>query len=180
MRKLKEDWCSSNYAKLIFLIPYRLIQGVLRPLHKLTQASHGYVHKGDLRVPMFFSEPHWGTYNTWIFVIVITTPFGCVHMVPSFFFTSSSTETWLWRISAAFITFQPFFSLVFEAAFGTLSQHVQVSDSFLFPVGTVMLASLPLYIFARLALIVLSFLSLRDIPHKAHCNIDWISSVPHL
>ncbi len=39
---------------------------------------------------------------------------------------------------------------------------------------------LPLYIIARVALIVLAFLSLRDLPKTALDAIDWISSIPHL
>ncbi len=38
----------------------------------------------------------------------------------------------------------------------------------------------PVYVAARLALIVLSFLSLRDLPENTLRTIDWISSIPHL
>ncbi|KJA18687.1 hypothetical protein HYPSUDRAFT_205206 [Hypholoma sublateritium FD-334 SS-4] len=179
VRKLKDEWDSSPGYQLLLLIPYRLIQGVLRPISKLGESKSDYVGKGDLRVPIFFAEPA-GDSKTAVFLSVVATLFGCAHLVPSFFLHYlSPTEMWLWRISAAFITVQPFFA-------GLYLYYVDSKTGLNLPdwvenicTGLILGAS-PLYVVARLALIILAFVSLRDLTGNALSGIDWISSIPHL
>ena len=176
-RKFKEDWDSSSGIELLFLIPYRLIEGVFRPFMKLSGSPHDYVHEGDLRVPMFFGEPG-AVDESAHFLGVIAVSFGLVHLIPSFFLQSPlRTTILLWRISAAFITGQTLVTLLVRSM-----RHIIVSSSewIVIPVGILFGLTFPLYIVARLALIILAFVSLRDLPENAFLTIDWISSIPHL
>ena len=178
-RKLKKDWNSSTRIELFFLIPYRFILGVLRPLNKLKRAKSDYVHNGDLRVPIFFAEPVRDLKNIVTLVGVVAALFGGVHLVPSFFLHYlSHAELWLWRISAAFITFQPVYTLLFFYARDKMDSALHYWIEFILDI--MLAVSLPLYIVARLALIILALLSLRHLPDNAHRAIDWISSIPHL
>ena len=183
-RKLEEDWDDHTCGKLMFLISKRLIQAVLHPLSKLSEFGGDTVQTGDLRVPMFFADARRiDLEDVAYFLGVVATLFGCIHLVPSFFLHyASPVEMWLWRISAAFITVQPLlgsgvgiFGGIFTDMIGEYLPYVIVNA-----VSTLFIASLPLYIVSRLALIVLAFLSLRDLPVSAHHTIDWISSIPHL
>ncbi len=175
--KLEDAWDSDTCIESIFLIPYQLILGFLRPLSKLSEASCNYVCKGDLRVPMFFAEPVGDTNNIDVFTAIVATLFGCVHLVPSFFIPyASPTEMWLWRISAAFITIQPLISVIWASDVMDTCLPNWFSDI----IGFLLAILLPLYVVARLALIFLSFLSLRNLPENAYRTINWISSIPHL
>jgi hypothetical protein len=39
---------------------------------------------------------------------------------------------------------------------------------------------IPLYLFARLALLVLPFIALRALPPGAYAQVNWISFLPHI
>ncbi len=144
---------------------------------KLVGSPYEYVHEGDLRVPMFFGEP--GVVDESAhFLGVIAVSFGLVHLVPSFFLQSPlRTTILLWRISAAFITGQTLVTLLVRSMRNIL---VSSSQWILVPVGILFGLTFPLYIVARLALIILAFISLRDLPENTFLTIDWISSIPHL
>ncbi len=149
-------------------------------MNKLSEAQYGYVRRGDCRVPLFYAEPlESHTYTSTIrYLSVVAMLFGSVHLIPSFFLAyPSHGEKWLWRISAALITVHPL------TALASSFQPKPSSYLYLFiqyPFMALIGLLLPLYIIARVALITLAFLSLRDLPHTALFAIDWISSIPHL
>ncbi|KJA18689.1 hypothetical protein HYPSUDRAFT_69749 [Hypholoma sublateritium FD-334 SS-4] len=177
VRKLKEDWGPSPGIDLLFFIPYRLTTAFFHPFIKLCGASYDYVREGDLRVPMFFGEPAI-TNESAHFIGMIATVFGLVHLVPSFFLHDyPHTTLLLWRISAAFITVQS----IFTSSVSYMRDMMMSSPSWLVvSIGLLLGVSYPLYIVARLALIILAFVSLHDLPPNAYLTIDWISSIPHL
>ena len=152
---------------------------MLHPLDKISGGveTSDYVRREDLRVSMFFAELLRDFGDVYYFVGAVATLFGVVHLVPSFFLHyPSPTEMLLWRISAVFITIQPLFTVLF-----LLCRDNSLLPEWIRTIIIVLTAlSLPLYIVARLTLIILSFLSLRDLPENAHHTIDWISSIPHL
>ncbi len=182
LRKLKQDWDNYTWSKFMFSIPKRLIQTALHPLSKLSETAGNSVDPGDLRVAIFFAESDRMDREILYFLSVVAILFGWFHLVPSFFLHySSPMEMWLWKISAAFITAQPLLTGIVLASITGL----QAINQFL-PISTVnflaglVTALVPLYIVSRLALIILAFLALRDLPENAHHTIDWISSIPHL
>ena len=166
----------------MFLISKRLIQAVLHPLSKLSEFGGDTVQTGDLRVPMFFADARRIDLEDFAYFLgVVATLFGCIHLVPSFFLHyASPVEMWLWQISAAFITVQPLLAGIGVFVLGThIIKRKYHPDVILSAVFGLFKALIPLYIVSRLALIILAFLSLRDLPVNAHHTIDWISSIPH-
>ena len=163
------------------MIPFRFVSAAFRPLVKLSEADYEYVRRGDLRVPLFYAEPLENyTYNSSKnYLSVVAMLFGSVHLIPSFFLSyPSNGEKWLWRISGAFITVQPPLTLIadnFDPKTGGLFNRF-----IYYPFAVLSGFLLPLYIIARVALILLAFLSLRDLPNTALVAINWISSIPHL
>ncbi len=113
---------------------------------------------------------------TWGVVAIL---FGSVHLIPAFFLAyPSHGEKWLWRISGVLITVQPLTLLAAGSIQTTPGSYFHYFIDYPF---TLLSGSLtPLYIIARVALIILAFLSLRDLPYTALVAIDWISSIPHL
>ncbi len=179
-RRLKDDWGDSNCIKLMFTIPWRLIQTVLRPLVKLRQAECDYVRKGDLRVPMFFSEPVEDRSNIIKFICLVATLCACVQMIPSYFFSyfSDTTYTNMWRVSLAFLTTQPlYWVLIIDSDVGIVSDLPHWIQFIGYLSAMVIV---PLYIVCRLALITLSFLLLGDLPEIARAKVDLMVYIPHL
>ncbi len=84
----------------------------MRPLVKLRQAGCDYVHEGDLRVPMFFSEPVTGQdlrNMTW-FTCGVAALLSSVQVFPSLFLKvhhSSYGDHLIWQICLIFINAQP-------------------------------------------------------------------------
>ncbi len=166
---------------MLWAVPFRFVSAVFRPLVKLSEADYEYVHRGDLRVSLFYAEPlEYHTYNSskrYLSVVVIL--FGSVHLIPSFFLAyPSNGEKWLWTICGAFITVQPPLTLI---AFAFDPIPGSYFNRFIyFPFTVLGGFLLPLYIITRVILIILAFLSLRNLPNTAFVAIDWISSIPHL
>ncbi len=131
-------------------------------------------------VPIFFAEPVRDLNDIVYFVGVVAALFGGVHLVPSFFLHYlSHAEMWLWRISAAFITFQPLYTLLFiyarDKMDSTLHYWIEFILDIMLAVSLTFVYSCP----ARPLLFSPSCLfAIYQI--NAHRTIDWIASIPHL
>lgn len=184
-RKLKEDWSSSTGIQILWTVLCRIIVGFSRPLSKLSGPGYEYVRKGDLRVSMFFAEPKENGMlaSGSSFILIISTLFGCAHLIPSFFIEyPSRTEMWLWRIFGTLITAQPSLLLIVSRLdLEGMSSAGLFKRLIILPVISLpAILGIPLYLFSRLALITLAFLSLRILPPNAHLTIDWLGFIPHL
>ncbi|CAK5278086.1 unnamed protein product [Mycena citricolor] len=93
----------------------------------------------------------------------------------------SVIEKWLWRSCAILVTFAP---TIFMGSLNTISIPKE-SDGLAYdllvflPLALVIFALPILYVLARLALLVLMFTSLRDIPIGAFSSVDWTGFIPH-
>ncbi|KAF9473979.1 hypothetical protein BDN70DRAFT_885344 [Pholiota conissans] len=153
---------------------YLFLGCLLRPLMKLLDGGHA--HK--FRVSTFYMPGADGTeiYKPrTLFLSLIGTLFGAVHLIPSWFIVfSSSREKWLWRVSAIIITAAPtsFTSRVVLDYF-----NLSIVEDLLDGISFFLLA---LYPFARIILLVLSLISLQSLPLAALQTIEWTTFIPHL
>jgi hypothetical protein len=118
-----------------------------------------------LRVPTFDGSIELGASNVLILLIagfLMVTLFGGIHCTAWFFAFPTYEEQVLWRMSAAALTFTPWFGFLTLLLSGG------------FPVYAV------LYITGRAILLVLMFTTLRNLPPDAYKAVSWTSSVPHL
>ncbi len=201
---LKRQWAALNYRilngiKTSLSVSKRFIRASLRPLGKLSLSGTRPVGVGVLRVPMFFAElefiQHSKVRIVSVYLAIICLLFGCAHLIPSFFiYYPSRTEMWLWRISTGIIVAQP---PIFLTIIGLV--YIPCSLGYPDPIKChatpirrairtacmrinklVIVGGAPFYVIARITLIILAFLSLRQLPDDAYFTIDWISSIPHL
>lgn len=107
--------------------------------------------------------------------------FGGVHFVAWDFHFPSSVECLLWRVSCIYLITSPFFG----ASIYCLAQHYArmsastdtKADNVLRPIGRV---AIPLYLLARLYLIVEVFRCLAYPPLSIFQDVNWPSFIPHV
>ena len=133
------------------------------------------VHPGDLRVPMFYSDPV-SLLEVWGPTAAIGVSFGSIHLIASWFLAFPSRhEMVLWRACATVITVQPLMlslgGLLVVAEWGQMKSVLGVLGD---------LVRLPVYIGARMVLLGLPFLSLRTLPPGAFQTVHWTSFIPHI
>ncbi|KAF8517755.1 hypothetical protein BU17DRAFT_76352 [Hysterangium stoloniferum] len=84
--------------------------------------------------------------------------------------------TLLWRVCSILVTIIPG---LFAPVFGLVGDWGN-SDLCLRTGSALLIAILPVYILARLGLLVGAVISLRALPPKAYANVDWTSFLPHI
>lgn len=179
-RKISRDFQlpsrSRIHLSLLWRVPYRLSQAILRPLGQmlLLTKTDGVPNYGDIRLPMFYSAANDNhTAYVWGISLAVASLFGCVHLIPAWFLHfPSHTEMLLWRLSAAIITGQP----IIVGLIGIVSVGVWKAK----PSIILSLPIFALYIIPRTTLIILAFWSLQDLPSATFDTIEWISVIPHL
>jgi hypothetical protein len=156
-------------------MPYRCGQILCRPFSKM--GGGAVLLKGKHRVPMFYAECK-ASDGVLALSAGIATIFGLIHFLAWSAAFPSQTEKVLWRITTVIISIEPAWFTI-----ANLSWEPEIFKRWPW-VETVVIGiamvGLPLYIFARLALLVLAFLSFRDLPHAAHQTIEWTGLIPHL
>ncbi|KAK7020719.1 hypothetical protein VNI00_017619 [Paramarasmius palmivorus] len=126
------------------------------------------------------------SFTLYILVYGLTTLFGAIHCIPWNFQFATHMEQLLWRISAGglvvlpiglaviFIILLPIEALVDwcggngQMSFGVL---VAAFDIFLLPIA---------YFVARVILIVLAIMELRNLPQSAYQTVQWTTFIPHI
>ncbi|KDR70368.1 hypothetical protein GALMADRAFT_103163 [Galerina marginata CBS 339.88] len=145
------------------------------------------VHKGAMGVPMFYTSAQSsndypvGDNLTAIgslpFVGIL---FGAIHCAGWDFSFPSLIEANIWRISSTIITSIPLIFLVFEISLMNNSPFQKIPDLISSFFVNVIVGAMPLYIMARLALLVVAFTTLRDLPPEALAEVEWTSFLPHI
>ena len=97
--------------------------------------------------------------------------FGAIHCLGWNSHFPSHVEQLLWRISALVVTLLPF---AIASSIAVAEDAPAVSWKVAF--GSISV----LYIAARLCLIILAFLGLRNLPFAAHQTPSWTNFIPHL
>ncbi|KAJ7574554.1 hypothetical protein C8J56DRAFT_1125071 [Mycena floridula] len=104
--------------------------------------------------------------------------FGAIHCLGWNAKFPSTTESMAWKVAALFITGfmggSLYLILMAEVQFEWWDKAANVSR------GVWVYVGVPLYIIARLFLLVLPLTSLRDLPAGVFQNVDWTSYMPHL
>jgi len=100
---------------------------------------------------------------------VITGIFGACHLIGWDFLYPSSVEQLLWRISSISCVVIPFLFVFLGRTFGHIDLPV------IYPTPLV-----PLYVLARVYLLVAIFTSLRSVPAGVYETVNWSLYFPHL
>jgi hypothetical protein len=134
----------------------------------------------EKRVPTFYvgkieleSKSFW----TLEFVgMIITVVFGGIHCIAWSFAFPTHVEQILWRASSIAIISIPIYFFL-AAVLALLARGLRLP--FIFGLLLVFLPTL-IYVFSRLTLLILSFISLRSLPPSAFYAIPWTTFIPHV
>ena len=147
--------------------------------------SHSLDDSMPLQVPTFYSPTFTdysnpeerGSMAVAMFVAVV---FGGIHCVAWAFRFPTLQEKLAWRISAASVTVVPIviFLIVLVVPILVPSQNWQHLVVAAFALMTY--ALFPLYVIARIALVVLPLIALRALDPPALDDIQWITFLPHI
>ena len=142
-------------------------------------------------------------------VAIISLLFGLIHCLGWFLVFPSGAERLIWRVSAVIIAALPVFILlsysvilfivfVFEKLVRNKGCHgpsdwllfhkkLILFDIFFKPMNVIRNATwwifvilIPIYLLARMALLVEAFLSLRNLPSGAYSVVNWTDYLPHI
>ncbi|KAF8515238.1 hypothetical protein BU17DRAFT_51927 [Hysterangium stoloniferum] len=134
---------------------------------------------GQMRVPLLYAlarDPDYKGTKIDMPSPVLATVFGAIHCVGWSYIFPTNTETLLWRVCSILVTAIP--SLC-SALFVFLSV-IEITENSMFLVLVLLNPTLPVYILARLSLLVEAVISLRALPAKAYANVEWTSFLPHI
>ncbi|KAF8063144.1 hypothetical protein FPV67DRAFT_1420894 [Lyophyllum atratum] len=150
----------------------------------------GHIHPDDMKVPAFYAmEPLPGSIHRYraarISAFSIGAIFGAIHCFAWSFHFPTAAEKLVWRGSSVVITGFPVIDIVSHIFFMILRterfRHLANKDgegrityATFFFVGAI------IYLVARIVLLVLPLLALRDIPPDAYIAVQWASLIPHL
>ncbi|KAF8516558.1 hypothetical protein BU17DRAFT_50787 [Hysterangium stoloniferum] len=118
--------------------------------------------------------------------LVLGTVFGAIHSIGWFYTFPTHTEALLWRVCSVLgIAIPGLFSIFFGLMSVSGSLLEILSDRNLYTwllarISVPLIATLPVYILARLGLLVEAVISLRALPSKAYANVEWTSFLPHI
>ncbi|KIJ10267.1 hypothetical protein PAXINDRAFT_86301, partial [Paxillus involutus ATCC 200175] len=108
-------------------------------------------------------------------LLIVWIIFGALHLIAWNFHFPSQAERVMWRVASLTLLGAPCIS--FLAFFLDHIDAVTVPDQL---ADITAGSTLCIGVLARLVLLVLMFVSLRDLPPSAHEIVSWTSYVPHL
>jgi len=152
-----------------------LVWPLVKPLYTMVGEDDEY----EKRVNTFYPAK-WVTAseNFSIFlVIAITLAFGGIHCIGWSFTFPSSAERTLWRVASLSITSVPILLAPLSFAVDQVLHKYQIHE-FCSSMTSILLLSL--YVFSRLALLILPFLCLRSLPPAAFHVVHWTSFITHV
>jgi hypothetical protein len=179
MQSVKRMW--KAFVRGLVDIPkevYRVINGAMDgsvwtlPLGLILPILDGKSFASDQRVGTFGPQMDDDSdISGWTFLTsaAVGIIFGSIHCTAWRFQFPSYIEQLLWRISAVFVTGGPLLMALF-IALGVWNETLS---------AIAFILVLILYIVARLALLVLSFMTLRSLPPGAFRAADWARFIPH-
>jgi hypothetical protein len=113
-----------------------------------------------------------------IFEVVITAAFGAIHCLGWNFQFTSHVEQIFWRASTLIVTVLP--GVVLVLSYGRWESGDLDSAPVLRTNTIILIVLMCLYICARVSLLILAFLALRDLPFGAYQTPSWTTFIPHL
>ncbi|KAG1719882.1 hypothetical protein EDB19DRAFT_1860550 [Suillus lakei] len=107
--------------------------------------------------------------------LLMAAVFGGIHCMAWFFAFPTNQDQVLWRMSAVLTTCIPWLAL-FVGIIAGISDNAIISGF----AGLIWILCPIVYIPARVILLVLMAITLRNLPPDAYTAVSWISLVPHL
>ncbi|KAJ7886767.1 hypothetical protein B0H14DRAFT_2696661 [Mycena olivaceomarginata] len=105
--------------------------------------------------------------------------FGAIHCAAWNSHFPSANEKWMWRSGTLLVTAVSLIAVLEILVLSILDEYYYYSpEPKYFKVAFV--AFIPLYIIARLFLLIIPFTSLRTLPPDAFVNVNWSVYIPHL
>ena len=136
-----------------------------------------------LRVPTFYSPPNNNSGVALVLGICVSIVFGAIHCIAWSFHFATLAERWAWRISAILVSGLPIVMIAFSGLLTLFDENehkttgMELYEAIL---AFILISMASLYIFARIALLVLPFVALRALAPGAYVQLDWISFLPHI
>jgi len=152
---------------------------------KLAQLdSTGFEYSQNLRrVPRFSAgQPSPVQIDTAdIVTSIITVLFGAIHCFAWSFHFPSHTEQLLWRIASVITAALPvIWGVVYTLSLMDDLENQEGKRIHLKTIYTLSSIVVPLYLIARLILLVLAFTTLRSLPVAAYETVYWTTFIPHI
>ncbi|KAK7020727.1 hypothetical protein VNI00_017627 [Paramarasmius palmivorus] len=164
---------------LPFLVVFRLIT-----------ASILIIIDGDNEAAMAFvvnpSRLERKSVTLYILVYGLTTLFGAIHCIPWNFQFPTHTEQLLWRISAGGLVVLPIgaidITVIIGGTIGLIKCCGKDFEEYMGPLGGIIVfLLLPIaYFVARVILMVLALMELRNLPQSAYQTVQWTTFIPHI
>ncbi|KAK7020713.1 hypothetical protein VNI00_017613 [Paramarasmius palmivorus] len=176
---LKIDWIALlHLVGLPFLVVLHLIMASIFIIIDTNDDYMAYVVNS--------SRLKKGSATLYILVYGLTTLFGAIHCIPWNFQFPTHKEQLLWRISAGGLVVLPvgltvvIVIIVMIAAFveccGRDSDEFMETSLLIFDVLLLPIA----YFVARVVLMVLALMELRNLPPSAYQTVEWTTFIPHI
>ncbi|KAF8645411.1 hypothetical protein AX16_007835 [Volvariella volvacea WC 439] len=159
---------------------------LLKPFRAIFKPLDDMLQEDSIRHPGYVSPYYSGKlpYGEWIAVVSLSTIIGVlfegIHLIGWNFPFSTRIERDLWRMSSVVVTLEP---VVLTSGFivGWLGpKYPMLVRVFILPKGSVGSLLGLLYIPARIALLVLPLVGLRNLPPSAFQNVQWSNYIPHI
>ncbi|KAJ7488934.1 hypothetical protein FB451DRAFT_1080401 [Mycena latifolia] len=132
-----------------------------------------YSPKSSTSVPAFWSRNDTKASGDSISIqCLVGILFGAIHCAAWNSQFPSADEMWMWRICSLCVAVIPLFLLrIFQAGYALDTISV---------FNIALVSVVPIYIVARIFLVILPFMALRSLPSDALVDVDWTSYIPHL
>ncbi|KAF7370008.1 hypothetical protein MSAN_00630800 [Mycena sanguinolenta] len=143
-------------------------------------SEHRYKPLSSVSVPSFWSV---NTNNEDVtrgdlLLTLVGALFGAIHCAAWNVVFPTPAEMWIWRISSLVIITVPGLNfLLFLIVMGRGGRLNLILNTVL---SVIVLLGFPLYIAARLILIVLPLTELRSLPASAFVDVNWSTYIPHI
>uniref|UniRef100_A0A8H7XS95 Uncharacterized protein n=1 Tax=Psilocybe cubensis TaxID=181762 RepID=A0A8H7XS95_PSICU len=190
IQKLSRCWKSrrERHGLIVSVVSMFIYQPLAKFLGFFDEMVNLTYFKGANRVPTFYSpkiEEYSSVIASYIMVLVGTV-FGVIHCTAWTFEYPTIMEMWSWRICSLVIFNVPVVVLISGRASMKVDNLATLSFASFFEftskslIFCLFLLSVVVYISARVILVVLIFISLRELPTSAFVDIDWVSYFPHV
>ncbi|KAF8644072.1 hypothetical protein AX16_008706 [Volvariella volvacea WC 439] len=159
-------------------IPFSVVFGPL--LEMTNEEGDG---EGTTSVhPFYAARLDWEQHQfAYLCASIVGIIFGGIHLIGWNFPFLTATELWLWRASSLILTVIPAMVTISWRSLAdpqnTAFDTNTIDQLFRFLVTRI---GAPLYITARIVILVLAFFALRDLPDSAYENIVWTNFIPHI
>ncbi|KAF9444793.1 hypothetical protein P691DRAFT_834480 [Macrolepiota fuliginosa MF-IS2] len=167
------------------LIPVKFLSGLFIPLGEM--ATDDQVPTGSTSVPTFYAD-HDITDELGVILpsLGMSVVFGALHLIPWNSEFPTDMEKLLWHVCSAVIAIEPLPGAIGFGLYKLTDGHPvgvvikAVMDAMAMSLGSLAFIGLPLYVLARLTLLILAFSTLRSLHGDALTDIAWSSFVPHI